>query len=66
MSTSIPKSAPAKASDDPHCPAPVSAKLEEAFYPKASTVARAALTLLGQDPERVGDLTREDHFKGPY
>jgi hypothetical protein len=24
------------------------------------------LTLLGQDPERVGDLTREDHFKGPY
>jgi len=50
----------------PNCPAPVSAKLEEAFYPKASTIARAALTLLGQDPERVGDLTREDHFKGPY
>jgi acetoin:2,6-dichlorophenolindophenol oxidoreductase subunit beta len=50
----------------PNCPAPVSAKLEEAFYPKASTIARAALTLLGQDPMRVGDLTREDHFKGPY
>jgi acetoin:2,6-dichlorophenolindophenol oxidoreductase subunit beta len=50
----------------PNCPAPVSAKLEEAFYPKASTTARAALTLLGQDPARVGDLTREDHFKGPY
>jgi pyruvate/2-oxoglutarate/acetoin dehydrogenase E1 component len=50
----------------PNCPAPVSAKLEEAFYPKASTIARAALTLLGLEPNRVGDLTREDHFKGPY
>jgi acetoin:2,6-dichlorophenolindophenol oxidoreductase subunit beta len=50
----------------PNCPAPVSAKLEEAFYPKASTIARAALTILGLEPERVGDLSREDHFKGPY
>jgi hypothetical protein len=37
-----------------------------AFYPKASTIARAALATLGHDPDRVGDLTREDHFKGPY
>ena len=50
----------------PNCPAPVSAKLEEAFYPKASTIARAALTILGLEPAHVGDLTREDHFKGPY
>jgi pyruvate/2-oxoglutarate/acetoin dehydrogenase E1 component len=49
-----------------NCPAPVSARLEEAFYPKDSTIARAALATLGLDPERIGDLTREDHFKGPY
>jgi pyruvate dehydrogenase E1 component beta subunit len=50
----------------PNCPAPVSAKLEEAFYPKASTIARAALSILGSNPEQVGDLTRVDNFKGPY
>ena len=49
-----------------NCPAPVSAKLEEAFYPKASTIARAALSVLGSDPSRIGDLSREDTFKGPY
>jgi pyruvate dehydrogenase E1 component beta subunit len=49
-----------------NCPAPVSAKLEQAFYPKASTIARAALATLGHDPDRVGDVEREDHFKGPY
>ena len=49
-----------------NCPAPVSARLEQAFYPKASTIARAALVTLGKDPNRVGDLAREDHFKGPY
>lgn len=50
----------------PNCPAPVSAKLEEVFYPKASTIAKAALACLGRDPDRVGDLSREDNFKGPY
>ncbi len=50
----------------PNCPAPVSYKLEQAFYPKASTIAKAALATLGADPERVGDLSREDNFKGPY
>jgi len=49
-----------------NCPAPVSAKLEDAFYPKTSTIARAALATLELDPERIGDLSREDHFKGPY
>jgi pyruvate/2-oxoglutarate/acetoin dehydrogenase E1 component len=48
------------------CPAPVSARLEQAFYPKASTIARAALATLGHDPTSVGDLAREDQFKGPY
>jgi hypothetical protein len=45
---------------------PIALKLEQAFYPKASTVARAALATLGHDPNRVGELAREDHFKGPY
>jgi pyruvate/2-oxoglutarate/acetoin dehydrogenase E1 component len=49
-----------------NCPAPVSAKLEEGFYPRASTIARAALATLGYDPNKVGDLAREDNFKGPY
>jgi pyruvate dehydrogenase E1 component beta subunit len=49
-----------------NCPAPVSAPLEAAFYPKASTVARAALAILGVALERLGDLAREDDFKGPY
>lgn len=49
-----------------NCPAPVSAKLEDAFYPKASTIAHAALAMLGKDPKRIGDLARDDHFKGPY
>jgi pyruvate/2-oxoglutarate/acetoin dehydrogenase E1 component len=50
----------------PNCPAPVSVKLEEAFYPKASTIARAALHSLGLDQSRIGDLSHEDNFKGPY
>ena len=50
----------------PNCPAPVSFKLEEVFYPKASTIAKAALVTLGADPDRVGELAREDNFKGPY
>lgn len=50
----------------PNCPAPVSLKLEEAFYPKASTIARAALHSFGLDQDRVGDLAHADNFKGPY
>ncbi|RMD60583.1 MAG: alpha-ketoacid dehydrogenase subunit beta [Alphaproteobacteria bacterium] len=48
------------------CPAPVSQTLEQAFYPKASTIARLALHVIGIDPELVGDIDREDTFKGPY
>jgi pyruvate/2-oxoglutarate/acetoin dehydrogenase E1 component len=47
-------------------PAPVSAQLEAAFYPKASTIARAALAMLGENVEGMSDLAREDAFKGPY
>lgn len=50
----------------PNCPAPVSKALEDVFYPKASTIARAALSTLGADPNRIGDLSRDDTFKGPY
>jgi pyruvate dehydrogenase E1 component beta subunit len=50
----------------PNCPAPVSKTLEDAFYPKASTIARVALAVLGADPDRVGELSQEDTFKGPY
>jgi pyruvate/2-oxoglutarate/acetoin dehydrogenase E1 component len=49
-----------------NAPAPVSKHLEDVFYPKASTIARAVLATLGSDPNRIGDLSREDNFKGPY
>ena len=48
------------------CPAPVSLRLEEAFYPRASTIAKLALNLMGADPAAVGDIDAEDNFKGPY
>lgn len=48
------------------CPAPVSAELEKAFYPRASTIARLALRVMGADPSAVGQIDREDDFKGPY
>lgn len=49
-----------------NCPAPVSLKLEDVFYPKASTIARAALATLGASPDSVGDIAVHDEFKGPY
>ncbi len=48
------------------CPAPVSLALERAFYPQASTIARLALHVVGADPELVGEIDKEDTFKGPY
>jgi len=47
-------------------PAPVSHPLENAFYPKASTLARAALCMLNLDGGDLGHIDREDTFKGPY
>ena len=49
-----------------NCPAPVSQPLEEAFYPTASTIARAALSMLGIQSNTFGNIDREDNFKGPY
>ncbi len=48
------------------CPAPVSLVLEQAFYPRASTIARLALHVMGADPDAVGEIDAEDDFKGPY
>lgn len=50
----------------PDCPAPVSWKLEQVFYPKASTLAAAALTLLKKDSCGLQSIDRIDGFKGPY
>ena len=49
-----------------NCPAPVSQPLEKAFYPTASTIARAALAMLGKRATAFADIDREDNFKGPY
>ncbi|CAM2067469.1 Alpha-ketoacid dehydrogenase subunit beta [Sulfidibacter corallicola] len=49
-----------------NCPAPVSLPLESAFYPKASTLASAALALLKKEGADVAGIDREDYFKGPY
>lgn len=48
------------------CPAPVSRVLEEAFYPKTSTIARAVLAMLGKEAPNMKNIDREDTFKGPY
>ncbi|MDE1145071.1 MAG: transketolase C-terminal domain-containing protein [Azospirillaceae bacterium] len=47
------------------CPAPVSQVLEASFYPRASTLVRAALSLLGK-ADQVETTDRPDDFKGPY
>ncbi|MBO6504619.1 MAG: alpha-ketoacid dehydrogenase subunit beta [Kordiimonadaceae bacterium] len=48
------------------CPAPVSMPLEEAFYPKASTLANAVLELTGQNTENMSHIDEVSLFKGPY
>jgi len=47
-------------------PAPVSQPLEKAFYPTASTVAKAAMAMLGREDGSLGHIDRADTFKGPY
>jgi pyruvate/2-oxoglutarate/acetoin dehydrogenase E1 component len=49
-----------------NCPAPVSQPLEKAFYPSSSTIAKAAMMMLGKENGSLGYLDREDNFKGPY
>ena len=48
------------------CPAPVSMPLENAFYPKASTIARSILEVLGEAVPDLSSVDREYSFKGPY
>lgn len=51
----------------PDCPAPVAQSLEDAFYPKASTIAALVLDMLGLEaPDGLADMDRADSFKGPY
>ncbi len=49
-----------------NCPAPVSLSLENVFYPKPSTIAKATLALLNKSSDRIGNIDPEDTFKGPY
>jgi pyruvate dehydrogenase E1 component beta subunit len=49
-----------------NCPAPVSQPLENAFYPKASTLAAAALQLMQKEAGDLAGMDRVDYFKGPY
>jgi len=49
-----------------NCPAPVSLPLEKAFYPSATTIARAAMSMMGKFSGHLGNIDREDTFKGPY
>lgn len=58
--------APVRRINVANCPAPVSMPLEKAFYPTATTIARAALSMLGKHSSAFGDIDREDNFKGPY
>lgn len=48
------------------CPSPVSQTLEKVFYPTASTIAFAALYMLGRKNTEFSNLERDDLFKGPY
>jgi pyruvate dehydrogenase E1 component beta subunit len=50
----------------PNCPAPVSQALEEVYYPKASTIAKATLVMLGRTSSSLGEIDLVDDFKGPY
>lgn len=49
-----------------NCPAPVSQPLEAAFYPTATTIAKAAMSMMGKFSGHLGSIDREDVFKGPY
>lgn len=49
-----------------NCPAPVSYTLESAFYPSATTIAKVAMSVMGKFSGHLGNIDREDMFKGPY
>lgn len=47
-------------------PAPASHVLEQAFYPRASTLADAVTSMLNAAAPASDGIDREDNFKGPY
>lgn len=47
-------------------PAPTSQRLEQAFYPRASTIASVVTAVLGGRAVDAASLDRAEHFKGPY
>lgn len=58
--------APLRRIANANCPAPVSQPLETAFFPTASTIAKAAMLMLGREDGSLGHIDRADTFKGPY
>lgn len=59
--------APVKRLGFADCPAPVTVPLEDAFYPNASTIVRACLSVMGVEGSGdFGDINIADTFKGPY
>lgn len=57
---------PARRMSVANCPAPVSLPLENAFYPKASNIAKSVLSMLGKVADNIEAIDRVDDFKGPY
>jgi pyruvate/2-oxoglutarate/acetoin dehydrogenase E1 component len=47
-------------------PAPASHVLEQAFYPRSSTLADAVTSMLNAAAHASDGIDREDNFKGPY
>lgn len=57
---------PVKRLSWPDCPLPVSAKLENAFYPNASTISKEIMKFFGQDEKILKEMEYVDNFEGPY
>jgi pyruvate dehydrogenase E1 component beta subunit len=58
--------APVRRMSVANCPAPVSMPLDAAFFPKASSIAKAILVMLGKTCDMPLNIDQEDLFKGPY
>ncbi len=48
------------------CPCPVSATLEEVFYPTAKTIVTVVLDMFGKIQRDINHIGHIDNFKGPY
>ena len=58
--------APIKRVGWPQCPAPVSKKLEEAFYPTHKNIIRAVQEILDMPQISIPDVEIKETFVGPY